>query len=104
MFNRREEQEPQMPPPQEIPELAEFEVETYRFNADGPDEYKWVKIQGHGVQVTQSGALYVIRAIFIDEECRQPGPITTHVFAPGEWRRVKTNYEGYKPKSELAIH
>lgn len=96
MFGRGPGTEQSAPEPLEIPELVDFQIK--RTNG------KWETVKGHGIQVAQNGYLTVVRAVFIDEECRQPSPMGTFGLAPSEWVEWKTDYAGYQPKSELAIH
>lgn len=79
----------------EFPALVIYEVLT------GKGE--WEKVAGHNCQVTE-GHLIIMRGVFINEECTQPGAVPAMFYAPGEWKRVKTDYTGFERRSELAIN
>jgi hypothetical protein len=87
----------------EFPELQEFEVMMVRYDSAQGNVTTWEKVQGHNAQIVD-GCLMIFRGIFIDENCTQPSAVPAGFYAPGEWRRCKTDYQGFQRKSELAIH
>lgn len=97
MFGRGNDNSENDAPPQqlEFPALVIYEVLTSKGD--------WENVAGHNCQVTE-GHLIIMRGVFINEECTQPGAVPAGFYAPGEWVRVKTDYKGFERKSELAIH
>jgi hypothetical protein len=97
MFGRNNEnqQENEAPQRMEFPEPVIYEVLT--------SSGEWEKVVGHNCQVVE-GHLIIMRGVFVNEECTQPGAVPAGFFAPGEWRRAKTDYQGFQRKSDLAIN
>lgn len=96
MFGRGQDQESGAEKPAiSFPEMQEFEVKK--------ENGEWETVKGHNCQIAD-GCLMIFRGVFINEDCTQPSAVPAGFFAPGEWKRVKTDYKGFERKSELAIH
>jgi hypothetical protein len=94
---------PQAPPAsspsaEAIP-MVEYEVLIYTEEPTGQSQ--WVKVSAHNVQL-DNGCLMFVRVINADEACSMTRLMPT-IYAPGEWRRCKTDYQGFK-KNQFAIH
>ncbi len=82
--------EPQMV---EIPELSQYTVRLINDNE--------AEVPGHTTEV-KDGCLFILRAIYGNEDCTASRIIATDIFPAGEWKRCSTGYMGFT-KSPLAI-
>lgn len=80
-----------------LPDLIEYTVKL--LHGKGEE-----KVVGHLAQTPDSGGLNILRAVFVDEGCTQPGTVVAAFYAPGMWFSVKADYVGYERQSALAIH